>query len=107
VCAACHGADGNSTIPANPHLAGQHGDYIALQLAAFKSGARPSPIMQGMAAPLSPEDMRNVGAYYEMQKPAANVARDKAAALRGQQIWRAGIKADPRARLRRLPRRGR
>ena len=93
VCVACHGADGNSTIPANPNLAGQHGDYIALQLAAFKSGARPSPIMQGMAAPLSPEDMRSVGAYYEMQKPATNVARDKAAALRGQQIWRAGIKA--------------
>jgi cytochrome c553 len=92
VCAACHGPDGNSPIPANPILAGQHGDYIALQLAAFKSGTRPSPIMQGMAAGLSPEDMRNVGAYYEAQKPAPNVARDKALAMRGQQIWRGGIK---------------
>ena len=92
VCAACHGPDGNSPIPANPILAGQHGDYIALQLAAFKSGARPSPIMQGMAAGLSPEDMRNVGAYYEAQKPAPNVARDKALAMRGQQIWRGGVK---------------
>ena len=43
VCAACHGADGNSTAPANPNLAGQHADYIAAQLEAFKSGARPSP----------------------------------------------------------------
>jgi cytochrome c553 len=93
VCAACHGPDGNSPTPANPVLAGQHGDYIALQLAAFKSGARPSPIMQGMAAGLSPEDMRNLGAYFEAQKPAGNVARDKALALRGQQIWRGGIKA--------------
>jgi cytochrome c553 len=93
VCAACHGPDGNSPIPANPILAGQHGDYIALQLAAFKSGARPSPIMQGMAAALSPEDMRNLGAYFETQKPAPNVARDKALAQRGQQIWRGGIKA--------------
>ena len=92
VCAACHGADGNSTAPANPNLAGQHGGYIALQLAAFKSGARPSPIMQGMAAGLSPEDMRNVGAYYEQQKPASGQARDKALVQRGQQIWRAGIK---------------
>ena len=25
-CAACHGADGNSTIPANPKLAGQHAE---------------------------------------------------------------------------------
>ena len=93
VCAACHGNDGNSPAPANPVLAGQHGDYIAIQLAAFKSGARPSPIMQGMAAGLTPEDMRNVGAFYEMQKPSPRLARDKAAAARGQQIWRAGIKA--------------
>jgi cytochrome c553 len=93
VCAACHGPDGNSPIAANPILAAQHGDYIALQLAAFKSGARPSPIMQGMAAGLSPEDMRSVGAFYEMQKRAPNVARDKALAQRGQQIWRGGIKA--------------
>src|SRR4051812_46950350 len=68
VCVACHGADGNSAVPANPVLAGQHADYIAAQLAAFKSGARPSPIMQGMAAPLSPEDMRSVGAWFESQK---------------------------------------
>lgn len=93
VCAACHGADGNSAASANPHLAGQHGDYIAAQLAAFKSGARPSPIMQGMAGALTPEDMRNVGAYYESRKPAAAVARDKALAMRGQQVWRAGIKS--------------
>jgi cytochrome c553 len=92
VCAACHGPDGRGTAPTNPHLAAQHGDYIAAQLAAFKSGARPSPIMQGMAAGLSPEDMRNVGAFYASQKPVQSAARDKALALRGQQIWRAGIK---------------
>ncbi|MEO5692325.1 MAG: c-type cytochrome [Usitatibacter sp.] len=93
VCAACHGADGNSTIPANPILAGQHGGYIALQLAAFKSGARPSPIMQGMAAALSPEDMHNIGAYFEQQKPAGQMARDKSVMARGQTIWRSGIKS--------------
>ena len=94
VCAACHGPDGNSTVAANPILAGQHGGYIAIQLANFKSGARPSPIMQGMAASLSPEDMANVGAWYETQKPAAGeMARDKASVSRGQQIWRTGNKA--------------
>lgn len=92
VCAACHGPVGLSTAPTNPNLAGQHGAYIAAQLAAFKSAARPSPIMQGMAASLSPEDMRNVGAYFEMQKPAESTARDKALAARGQEIWRGGIK---------------
>jgi cytochrome c553 len=93
VCVACHAADGNSPIPANPILAGQNAGYIATQLALFKSGARPSPIMQGMAAALSPEDMRALGAWFEMQKPAERVARDKALADRGGQIWRGGIKA--------------
>jgi len=92
VCAACHGADGVGTAPANPHLAAQHREYIAAQLAAFKSGARPSPIMQGMAAGLSPEDMLAVGAYYQSQKPVQGMARDKALAARGQRIWRGGIK---------------
>jgi cytochrome c553 len=93
VCVACHGADGNSTVPANPILAGQVGDYIATQLANFKSGARPSPIMQGMAASLTPDDMKSLGAWFSSQQHMPMVARDKAAALRGQQIWRAGIKA--------------
>ena len=93
VCAACHGANGVSGAPANPNLAGQMGDYIAAQLAAFKSGARPNPIMQGMAANLTPEDMRAVGAYYQSQKPAEGMARDKALAERGQKIWRSGIKS--------------
>ena len=93
VCAACHGPDGNSPAPANPILAGQSGAYIAAQLAAFKSGARASPIMQGMAAGLTPEDMLSVGAYFERQKVTPSIARDKALATRGQQVWRGGIKS--------------
>jgi cytochrome c553 len=93
VCVACHGADGNSVVPTNPVLAGQHADYIAAQLAAFKSGARPSPVMQAMAAALSPEDMRNVGAWFASQKPAGHFAHDKALVERGERIWRGGVPA--------------
>ena len=93
VCAACHGPDGNSANPTYPRLAGQNAGYIAAQLAAFKSGARPSPIMQGMAAPLSPEDMQSVGAFFASQKSGDAFAHDKALAQRGETIWRAGIKA--------------
>lgn len=93
VCAACHGADGNSVAAVNPHLAGQGEQYIATQLAAFKSGARVNAIMQGMAANLTPEDMKSVGAYFATQKPAkTGSARDKKLAEEGQQIYRAGIK---------------
>lgn len=93
VCVACHAADGNSVVPANPVLAGQHAEYIAAQLAAFKSGARPSPIMQGMAAGLAPEDMLNLGAWFESQKQTPRFAHDKALAQRGEQIWRGGVPA--------------
>jgi cytochrome c553 len=92
ICVACHGSDGNSPTSANPILAGQHADYIAAQLAAFKSGARANPIMAGMSAALTPEDMRNVGAWFSQQVPKPSSAKDKALATRGLQIWRGGIK---------------
>ncbi|HEX4944808.1 MAG TPA: c-type cytochrome [Usitatibacteraceae bacterium] len=92
VCAACHGPDGNSLVPANPIIAGQHADYLAAQLAAFKSGARANPIMAGMSAALTPEDMRNVSAWFSQQVVKPSAAKDQALAIRGQQIWRGGIK---------------
>ena len=69
VCAACHGADGNSTIPQNPILAGQTARYIYLQLRDFKEGRRKDPIMSPMAANLSRQDMLDLAAYFSAQKP--------------------------------------
>ncbi|MDX1432959.1 MAG: cytochrome c [Gammaproteobacteria bacterium] len=69
VCAACHGADGNSTNPLWPNLAGQHAAYMVKQLKAFKSGERKDPVMAPMAAPLSEQDMENLSAFYAQQKP--------------------------------------
>ena len=92
VCAACHAADGNSASPANPVLAGQHADYIAKQLVDFKGNKdRKNPVMLGMASALSPEDMRNLGAYFEAQKPKTRAAKDLALVKIGQQIYRGGI----------------
>lgn len=68
VCTACHGADGNSTNPLWPNLAGQHAAYMVKQLKDFKSGARKDPVMAPMAAPLSETDMENLSAYYASQK---------------------------------------
>ena len=69
VCSACHGADGNSTNPLWPKLAGQHADYLVKQLKAFKSGERKDPSMSPMATPLSDADMANLAAYYASQTP--------------------------------------
>ncbi|HVY05775.1 MAG TPA: c-type cytochrome [Burkholderiales bacterium] len=94
VCAACHGFDGIAAIPANPSLAGQHADYIYKQLTEFKSGARANPVMAGMVANLSPDDMRNVAAFYSSQAPRAMGAKDKDLAARGAKLYRGGNAAN-------------
>ena len=90
VCAACHGSDGNSVAAANPTLAGQPAQYIALQLQHFKAGVRPSPIMAGMVANLTPEDMTALGVYFSQQKPKGSVAKNKELAQKGQKLYRGG-----------------
>ena len=64
VCAACHGADGNGTADMYPRLAGQYPDYIYHALKQYKDGERKNAIMNGMAATLSDQDMRNLAAYF-------------------------------------------
>lgn len=96
VCAACHAADGNSTLAANPVLAGQHAEYTQKQLMNFKSqggkpAERPNAVMAGMAATLSADDMRNLAAYFEIQKPKPRAARDPELVRLGQAIYRGGI----------------
>ena len=67
VCAACHGADGNSVNPIWPNLAGQTARYIYLQLRDFKEGRRKNDLMSPMAANLSREDMQDLAAYFSSQ----------------------------------------
>jgi cytochrome c553 len=64
-CQACHGANGNSVNPEWPSLAGLGADYIAEQLKNFKDGKRANPVMMPMAASLSPQDMEDLGAYFD------------------------------------------
>lgn len=92
VCVACHGLDGMSAVPANPNIAGMPEQYIARQLELFKSGTRKNPIMQGMVANLTSDDMQALGTYYFAQRAKVNaVARDAASSAKGQKIYRAGI----------------
>lgn len=90
VCAACHGADGNSPLAANPNLAGQGADYTTRQLQHFKSGVRVNAIMQSMVAALSDADMVALGLYYAQQKPKGLAARDPTLVKTGQTLFRAG-----------------
>lgn len=67
-CAACHGADGNSPSGQFPNLAGQTWRYIYVQLKDYKEGRRSDPVMTAMAAPLSRQDMIDIGNYFAAQK---------------------------------------
>ncbi len=90
-CGACHTHDGSRGIATNPILQGQHPDYIVKQLTEFKEGKRKNAVMNGMAAPLSPEDMKNVAAFYGSKKPVAGAAKNKDTVALGEKIWRGGI----------------
>lgn len=91
VCAACHGADGNSMIPLYPKLAGQHPEYITKQLKNFKEGERNNAIMAGMVATLTPEDMANLGAYFATQAPKGGTAKSNGKGSIGEKIYKGGI----------------
>jgi cytochrome c553 len=95
VCAACHAADGNSAVAANPKIAGQIPEYLSKQLADFKpqpgkKPARESAMMTPMVANLSEADMKNLAAYYAGQKLRPAAAADKDLAALGQKLWRGG-----------------
>jgi cytochrome c553 len=89
VCAACHGANGNSVNPEWPNLAAQGRQYLVEQLAAFKSGVRVNALMSPLAMPLSEQDMADLAAYFHAQTPTGGEA-DPALVARGQQLYRAG-----------------
>lgn len=73
-CAACHGADGNSTIPTNPKLAGQYESYLIRALSEYRSGARNNAIMAGFATGLSDQDIRDLAAYFASQDSQLTIA---------------------------------
>ena len=63
-CEACHGADGNGIAPNYPALAGQYQDYLEQALREYKDGQRTNAIMNGMAAPLSDQDIKDLTAFF-------------------------------------------
>lgn len=101
-CAACHGTDGNPSIPMYPRIAGQSERYTAHQMALIASGQRGgmAVAMVPFVQDLTPQDMRDIGAYYATQKAGAGLADDSLIADGtykgmkfyevGQQLYRGG-----------------
>ena len=89
VCAACHGADGNSVTPEWPKIAGQHSKYLQDQLHNFRAGLRKNELMSPMAANLSDQDLADLAAYFASQTPRIGQA-DPATVSAGEKLYRGG-----------------
>jgi len=74
-CGSCHGQDGNSSIAINPILAGQYESYLIRALMDYRSGARQSATMAGMAAGLSDREIRELAAYFSSQESDLSVLK--------------------------------
>ena len=92
-CITCHGPKGQSAAGTWPKLAAQHAAYTAKQLRSYKDGTRANPIMMGMAAALTDQDMNNIAAFLVKQAPSLGVAQDKDTIELGKSIYRGGIAA--------------
>ena len=92
-CLTCHGPKGQSAVATWPKLSAQHAAYTAKQLKNFKEGTRANPVMMGMAATLTEQDMQNIGAYLAKQPLSQGVAQNKNTIELGQSIYRGGIAA--------------
>jgi len=95
VCVACHGLDGNSPIPVNPKLAGQHPEYLLKQMKNFKAvGGNPpesvNAIMNGMIAAYDEGQMRDLSAYFASQARKGEAAKSRETIEFGQKLYRAG-----------------
>ncbi len=92
VCQACHGANGNSTNPEWPSLAGIGADYIAEQLKNFKEGKRTNPVMMPNAMTLSADDMADLGAYFD-SLTNTGLEADPSYWHAGEKLYRGGDQA--------------
>jgi cytochrome c553 len=89
-CFICHGADGESSSPVFPRLAGQHAGYVARQLADYKSGRRKSGAMQPMVDDLAPADFAALGAYFAAKPALAHPVEDAELAAVGRFVFQRG-----------------
>ena len=90
-CAACHGADGNSSDPKYPKLAGQAADYLYHELRAFKRGDRQSDVMAKIAVGLTDIDAIDLASFYSQQPIHADTIKDTSLAALGERIFSEGI----------------
>ena len=68
-CLACHGANGQSTIPEVPSLGGQPAFYLTIQLLMFREKLWVVEPMNQMMQGLKDDDLRSMAAYLAKLPP--------------------------------------
>lgn len=92
-CFVCHGADGESSTPLFPRLAGQHAAYIARQLADYQAGRRQSSAMQPMVRGLSAQDFEALGRYFESRPVHSHSVDQPELVQQGRALFEQGVAA--------------
>ncbi|MEE4280074.1 MAG: c-type cytochrome [Halieaceae bacterium] len=90
MCSACHGADGNSMVPAFPKLAGLGEKYLLKQMQYIRDGVRPVAQMAGQVDNMSDQDLADIAAYFT-QFPRSVEKADPALVDLGESLYRGGI----------------
>jgi len=72
VCGACHGEDGNSTVPNTPSLAGQPEFFLLNQLILMREGVRRIDVMTALVKPLSDDQITALARHFAEQAPRAS-----------------------------------
>lgn len=86
-CALCHGLDGQSLSPQYPQLAAQSPEYLVKQLFNFKTGQRPSTVMQEMTNKLTAADIRALADYFSRLPAPPQRGADLELAAVGRYIY--------------------
>jgi cytochrome c553 len=93
LCAGCHNADGNSSVPDYPNLAALHSEYLARQMNDLKSGKRKSAIMSGIMAIVDAKEFPALAQHFSEQKPKVPAPADAKSVEAGKEIYEDGITA--------------
>jgi cytochrome c553 len=96
-CSDCHGLDGNPVSPQFPRLAGQQEAYLVKQLNEFQAEHRSDPTgsayMWGIARVLTPQQTKEIAAYFSAQKAVPGPSGNPALESQGKELFHQGIAA--------------
>jgi cytochrome c553 len=91
ICAACHGEDGNATVPATPSLAAQPETFLVSQMILFREKLRVVPTMAAVFEKTSEQDLLDLAAYFNKQALRRGAgARDNALYEKGAALSKRG-----------------